>query len=150
MTSDEGKPVKIRTLCIAILVSIGFLFVACGQSPETLPGKATVAAKKKFTDQKKTVRVKHLSGEILAVNTKTKTMTVRTRDKKDVELNYDDSTVVKVDLDAVSPAEIPPGVRATVKYVDRKGKSVARGIFISTETADKKEGTPQSSCRNSA
>lgn len=149
MTSDEGKPVKIRTLCITILVSIGFLFVACGQSPETVPGKATVAVEKKSKDRKKTVRVKHLSGEILAVNTKTKTMTVRTRDK-DVELNYDDSTVVKVDLDAVSPAEIPPGIRATVKYVDRKGKSVARGIFISTETADKKEGTPHTSCRNSA
>ncbi len=142
-------PVKIRTLCYTILVSIGLLFVACGQSPETAPRKATVAAEKKSADRKKTVRVKHLSGEILAVNTQTKTMTVRTRDTY-MELNYDDSTVVKVDLDAVSPAEIPPGIRATVKYVDKKGKSVARGIFISTETADKKEGTPQSSYRNSA
>jgi hypothetical protein len=149
MTSDEGKPVKIRTLCITILVSIGLFFLACGQSPETVPRKATAAIEKKSAVQKKTVRVKHLSGDILAVNTKTKTMTVRTRDK-DVEVVYDDSTVVKVDLDAVSPAEIPPGIRATVKYVDRKGKSVARGIFISTETADKKESTPQSSYRNSA
>ena len=140
---------KFRFIFITLIISIGLLYVACGQSPEKSPKKVTAAAEKRSADQKKTVRVKHLSGEVLAVNTKTKTMTVRTRDK-DVELNYDDSTVVKVDLDAVSPADIPPGIRATVKYVDRKGKSVARGIFIPTETADKKKGTPQSSCRNSA
>jgi len=48
----------------------------------------------------------------------------------------------------VSPAEIrrDPG---HVNMSTGKGV-VARGIFISTETADKKEGTPQSSCRNSA
>jgi hypothetical protein len=37
-----------------------------------------------------------------------------------------------------------------VKYIEKKGQHVARGIFISTETAEKKEGSPQSFFRNSA
>jgi hypothetical protein len=119
------------------------------QSPEKAPKKATAAAEKKSADQKKTIRVKHLSGEVLSVNSKAKTIIVRFKDE-DVELKYDDGTIVKVDLDSVRPAAIPLGSRATVKYVERKGQYVAKGIFISTETAEKKEGTPRSSYRNSA
>jgi hypothetical protein len=37
-----------------------------------------------------------------------------------------------------------------VKYIEKKSQHVAKGIFISTETAEKKEGSPQSSFRNSA
>jgi len=141
--------VKIRFICLTILVSIGLLYVACGQYPEKAPGKAVTPVEKKASDQKKTVRVRHLSGEVLAVNSKTKTITVRFRDE-DMEVQFDDNTVVKIDLDTVKPSEIAVGTRATVKYVERKGHLVARGIFISTETAEKKEGTPQSSYRNSA
>ncbi len=140
---------KIRTLFMIAVISIGFLYVACGQSPEKATKKAGSSLEKKSADQKKTVRVKHLSGEVLAVNSKTKTITVRFKDE-DVNLKFDDNTVVKIDLDSVKPTEIPLGTRATVKYIDRKGQHVARGIFISTETAEKKEGTPQSYFRNSA
>jgi hypothetical protein len=141
--------VKIRYLFITVLISIGLLYVACGQSPEKSTKKSGSAAEKRSVEQKKTVRVKHLSGEVLAVNSKTKTITVRFKNE-DVDLNYDDSTVVKIDLDSVKPSEIPLGTRATVKYVERKGQHVARGIFISTETAEKKEGSPRSFFRNSA
>jgi ABC-type Fe3+-hydroxamate transport system substrate-binding protein len=141
--------VKIRFLILSALISIGLLFAACVQSPEKAPRKATAAAEKKSADQKKTIRVKHLSGEVLSVNSKAKTIIVRFKDE-DVELKYDDGTIVKVDLDSVRPAAIPLGSRATVKYVERKGQYVAKGIFISTETAEKKEGTPRSSYRNSA
>jgi hypothetical protein len=141
--------VKIRYLIISALITIGLLYVACGQSPEKSTNKAVNAAEKRSVEQKKTVRVKHLSGEVLAINSKTKTITVRFKDE-DVDLNYDDSTVVKIDLDSVKPSEIPLGARATVKYIERKGRHVARGIFISTETAEKKEGSPQSFFRNTA
>jgi len=145
----QGEPVKIRFLILSALISIGLLVVACGQPPEKAPGKAVTASKKKAVEQKKTVRVRHLSGEVLTVNSKTNTITVRYRDE-DLELQFDDNTVVKVDLDTVKPSEIPPGTRATVKYIEKKGQFVARGIFISTETAEKKEGAPQSFYRNSA
>jgi ABC-type Fe3+-hydroxamate transport system substrate-binding protein len=141
--------VKTRSIFLTILFSLGLFYVACGQSPEKTPGKAAASAERKSADQKKTVRIKHLAGEILAVDSKTKTIIMRSRDRE-VELIFDDSTVVKVDLDAVPPNEIPPGIRATVKYVERKGQYVAKGIFISTETAEKKESAPQSSFRNSA
>lgn len=140
---------KIRFICLTILISIGLLYVACGQYPEKAPAKAVTPVEKKASDQKKTVRVRHLSGEVLTVNSKTKTITVRFRDE-DLEVQFDDNTVVKVDLDTVKPSEIPLGTRATVKYIERKGHLVARGIFISTETAEKKEGAPQSFYRNSA
>jgi co-chaperonin GroES (HSP10) len=141
--------VKIRFLILSALISIGLLYVACGQPQEKAPGKAVAAGSKRSAEQKKAVRVRHLSGEVLAVNAKTKTITVRFKDE-DVYLTFDDSTVVKVDLDSVKPSEIPLGARATVKYIERKGQHIAKGIFISTETAEKKEGSPQSFFRNSA
>jgi len=141
--------VKIRYLFISALISIGLLYVACGQTPEKSAKKTTTAAEKRSAEQKNTVRIKHLSGEILAINAKTKTITVRFKDEN-VDLKFDNGTVVKIDLDSVKPSEIPLGARATVKYIERKGQHLAKGIFISTETAEKKEGTPQSSFRNSA
>jgi len=141
--------VKIRFLILSALISIGLLHVACGQPPEKAPGKAVTASSKRSVEQKKAVRVRHLSGEVLTVNSKTKTITVRYRDE-DLDVHFDDSTVVKIDLDTVKPSEIPPGTRATVKYIEKKGQFVAKGIFISTETAEKKEGTPQSFYRNTA
>jgi hypothetical protein len=141
--------VKIRFLILSTLISIGLLYVACGQPPEKTPGKAVTASTKRSAEQKKTVRVRHLSGEVLTVNSKTKTITVRYRDE-DLDVQFDDSTIVKIDLDTVKPSEIPPGTRATVKYIEKKGQFVAKGIFISTETAEKKEGTPQSFYRNTA
>ena len=140
---------KFRFIVLTILISIGLLYVACGQSPEKAPGKAVTPTAKKAAEQKKAIRVRHLSGEVLTVDSKTKTITVRFKDE-DLELQFDDNTVVKVDLDTVKPSEIPLGTRATVKYIERQGHLVARGIFISTETAEKKEGAPQSSYRNSA
>jgi hypothetical protein len=141
--------VKIRFLILSTLISIGLLYVACGQPQEKTPGKAVTASTKRSAEQKKTVRVRHLSGEVLTVNSKTKTITVRYRDE-DLNVQFDDSTIVKIDLDTVKPSEIPPGTRATVKYIEKKGQFVAKGIFISTETAEKKEGTPQSFYRNTA
>lgn len=140
---------QIRYFFISALISIGLLFGACVQSPEKTPKKASSSGEKKPAEQKKTVRVKHLSGEVVAVNSKTKTITVKFKDE-DVVLRYDDGTTVKVDRDTVRPSEIPLGTRATVKYIEKKGHYVAKGIFISTETAEKKESSPQSSYRNSA
>jgi hypothetical protein len=135
--------VNIRLLSLAVLLSIGLIYVACGPSTEKAPVKAASSEKKKIAEPKKTIRVKHLSGDVLAVDAKARTITVRVRDE-DMVLQFDDSTVVKIDLDAVKPHEIPPGTRATVKYVETKGKYVARGVFISTETAEKKESPPHS------
>lgn len=140
---------KIRFICLTILISIVLLYVACVQSAEKVPVKPGGTAQKQSIDQKKTVRVKHLAGEVLAVNTRTKTITVRFKDDE-VSLTFDDSTVVKIDLDSMKPAEIPLGARATVKYIERKGQQIAKGIFISTETAEKNVSSPQSFFRNSA
>jgi len=141
--------VKIRYLFISALISIGLLYVACGQAPDKSTKKAVNAAEKRSAEQKKTIRVKHLSGEVQSVNSKTNTIIVRFKDQ-DVAMKFDGGTVVKVDLETVKPAEIPPGTRATVKYVEKEGQYVAKGIFVSTRTAEKKEGPPLSSCRNSA
>jgi hypothetical protein len=146
---SDGKPVNVRLLFLAILFSIGLLCVACGPSADKTSGTPVVSEKKKPVEKNKTIRVKHLSGEVLSVNSKAKTITVRVREE-DIELQFDDLTVVKIDLDRVQPHEIPPGTRATVKYVESKGQFVARGVFISTETAEKKESPPQSSFRSSA
>jgi len=141
--------VNFRLLFLAILLSIGLLYVACGQSTDKTSVTPAASEKKKPVEKKKTIRVKHLSGEVLSVNAKAKTITLRVREEE-MELQFDDLTVVKIDLDRVQPHEIPPGTRATVKYVESKGQLVARGVFISTETAEKKEFPPQSSFRSAA
>ena len=140
---------NVRLLILSILLSICLLWVACGKSTDNVSVKTAASEKRKFVESKKTIRVRHLAGEVLSVDTKAKTITMRVRDE-DVELRFDDSTVVKIDLDAVKPGDIPPGTRATVKYVERKGHYVAKGVFISTETAEKREAPPQSSFRSSA
>ena len=140
---------KTRLIILSALISMGLLFGACGQATDTSPRKDPPAVEKKSVDRKKAVRVRHLSGEVIAVNSKTKTLTVRFKDRE-VGLRFDDNTIVKIDLDTVKPSEIPLGTRATVKYVETKGQYIVRGIFISTETAEKKEGAPQSFYRNSA
>jgi len=140
--------VNVRLFFLAILLSAGLLCAACGQPSDPSPSKPAAPEKKPHLE-KKTIRVKHLSGEVLSVNAKAKTITVRVREE-DIELKFDDLTVVKIDLDRVKPDDIPAGSRAAVKYVEIKGRPVARGVFISTETAEKKEYQPQSSLRITA
>ena len=58
---------KIRFIIPALLISVGLLYVACGPPPEKSPAKAGAAkVEKKAADKTKAVRVKHISGEILA------------------------------------------------------------------------------------
>jgi archaellum component FlaF (FlaF/FlaG flagellin family) len=108
--------VKIRYFFISALIAIGLLYVACGQSPEKPTTKPGIAAEKRSVEQRKTVRVKHLSCEVVAVNSKTKTITVKVKDEN-MDLKFDGNTVVKIDLDSVKPSEIPLGARATVNYI---------------------------------
>jgi hypothetical protein len=147
--AEARKPVNVRLLILSILLSTGLICVACGSPSDRAAVKSAASDKRKPVEPKKTIRVNHLAGEVLSVDPGAKTITVRVRNE-DVELHFDDSTVVKIDLDVVKPQEIPPGTRATVKYVERKGRYVAKGVFISTETAEKKEPSPQSSLRSSA
>ncbi|HQL91641.1 MAG TPA: hypothetical protein PLQ15_13690 [Syntrophales bacterium] len=137
-----------RFIIPVILLAIGLFCWACGQSPEKAPVKAVTDAQKPAAP-KKTIRVKHLTGEILAVDAKAKTISIRVRGE-DIRLLFDDQTVVKVDLDRVRPQEIPAGSRAAVKYVESRGQRLAKGVFISTETAEKKDSPPQSSFRITA
>ncbi len=129
---------KIRTLLISALIVIGFLYVACGQSPEKPTRKAATAAEKRSVEQKKAVRVKHLSGEVIAINSKTKTITVRFKDE-DVELKFDDGTVVKIDLDSVKPSEIPAGCPGN-REVHREKKPACRQGHFHIDGNGRKKG----------
>ena len=143
------ESVKPRSVIIILISIVGLQLSACGPPPEKAVSRpASITAEKKQLEPKKTVRTKHLSGEVLAVNTKAKTITVRSKDH-DIDLRFDDKTVVRLDLETVKPSAIPIGARATIKFIDRRGESVARGIFMSTETAEKKD-PPQSFFRTSA
>lgn len=128
--------VKIR-LIIFLLSLLCMLVAACGPPPEKSSKVSVPAVEKKTSKPKKTVVINHLSGEVLAVNAKAKTITILSRDEE-INLSFDDKTVVKLDLEAVNPTDIPLGIRATIKYLERKGEFVAQGIFISTKTAGKK------------
>lgn len=137
MFQSSLSGISVNTWLLILSVCFALLIASCGAPPDKAPQASSHAISKKAAEPRKPVRIKHLSGEVLAVNAKTKTITMLSRDKE-IDLSFDDKTVVKLDLEAVNPADIPLGIRATIKYVDKKGELVAQGIFISTETADTK------------
>ena len=101
-----------------------------------------MTGEKKAVEQKKTVRVRHLLGQVLAINAKTKTITVRFRDEA-LDVQFDDTTVVKIDLDTVKPSEIPVGTRVPVH--GSKGKaSLLPGESSSPRHTVEKIGISQS------
>ena len=79
---------KIRFLILSALISIGLLYVACRQPPEKAPVKAgrTMIEKKAAEQENGTGQAP--VGRVLTVNSKTKTITVRSKDE-DLELTFD-------------------------------------------------------------
>src|SRR5438270_2720584 len=77
--------------------------------------------------------VKTVEGQIGAVDTDTKTVTLVEGDKQ-VTFDFDERTAIVESGRAVPPAAIPQGAAASVRYTQRGGKNWARKIELLTDT----------------
>ena len=77
--------------------------------------------------------VQTVEGQIGAVDTDTKTVTLVDGDKQ-VTFDFDERTAIVESGHAVLPAKITQGASASVRYTQRGGKNWARKIELLTDT----------------
>ena len=77
--------------------------------------------------------VQTAEGQIGAVDTDTKTVTLVDGDKQ-VTFDFDERTAIVESGHSVLPAKIPQGASASVRYTQRAGKNWARKIELLTDT----------------
>jgi len=119
---------------LAIIVSIIFVLSFAGLSfaaDKAVEKKAEpVKAEKKapvVAEKKAPAKVKQVTGEVAAVDAKTKTITVKGK-KGDVVIAADDKMM----------ADIKAGDKVVVKYTEADGKNTAKSVKKAAAKAEKK------------
>jgi ribosomal protein S1 len=108
---------------IAIIVAVLFVFALTSIS---------LAAEKKAASEKP--KVKAVTGEVTAVDTKAGTITVKGK-KAEVTVTCDDKTKVKMGKEVKALADVMVGDKVTVKYTEVDGKNVAKSVAIKPAAA---------------
>jgi Cu/Ag efflux protein CusF len=72
---------------------------------------------------------KHVTGEVSAIDTAAKTLTVKEK-KGEMVLSYSDTTPVTEGKEKKSIADLKVGEKVEVTYVEKEGKNVAESIAI--------------------
>lgn len=128
---------------IAIIVSVLFVFALtslsfAAEEKKTAPAPAEKkeAAPVKAEEKKAPAKVKQVTGEVKAVDTKAMTITVTKKMKdKVVEtvVAVDDKTKIMLDKEKKTLADVKVGDKVTVKYSEADGKNIAKSVAIKTE-----------------
>ena len=121
---------------IAIFVSVLFVFAIASLSfaaekAATAPAavEKKEAAPVKAEEKKAPVKVKRISGEVVTVDAKAGTLTVKSK-KQEVSLSTDNKTVVKKGKEKKTLADVMAGDKVIVKYTEVDGKNVAKSIAV--------------------
>ncbi len=116
---------------IAIVVSVLFILSVAGLSfaaEQKAAAPADKAAPAK-AEEKAPAKIKHMTGEVVAVDAKAKTLTVKGK-KGDMAFSVDEKAVAKL-------ADVKTGDKVTVKYKEMDGKNIATSV-AGKKTAEKK------------
>jgi Cu/Ag efflux protein CusF len=125
---------------ITIIVAVLFVFALTSVSfaAEEKKAEGTMPVEKP--------KVKQVTGEVKAVDTKAKTVTVtkKMRDKAmDTVVTVDDKTKIMMDKEKKALADVKAGDKVKVKYTEIEGKNVAKSIAIQPkEAAAEKKAEP--------
>jgi microtubule-associated protein 1 len=111
---------------IAIIVSVLFVFAITSLSFAAEEKKAAPAAEKKAP-----VKVKHVTGEVTAMDAQAKTITVKGKEG-DVVIAVEDKKV----------AHIKAGDKVVVKYTEADGKNTAKSVTKATAKPAEKKAKP--------
>ena len=102
----------------------------------------TVLAQQKPAAKKapptKVPQAKIAKGEVSAVDTSARTLTLMERGKA-VTFAYDETTKITEDGRTVEPSAITTGAKATVKYTEKDGKNLATSISLTPAAARPKK-----------
>jgi ribosomal protein S1 len=120
---------------IAIVVSVLFVLSVTGLSfAADQKAAAPAKAEEKKTDEKKAPeKVNQVTGVVVAVDAKAKTLTVKGK-KSDIALSVDEKA-------AKNLAGLKVGDKVTVKYTEKDGKNVATSV-AAKKAEEKKEAAP--------
>lgn len=121
---------------IAIFVSVLFVFAIASVSfAEEKAATAPAATEKKEAapvkaeEKKPPVKVKRISGEVVAVDATAGTLTVKST-RQEVSLSTDEKTVIKKGKETKTLTDVVAGEKAIVKYKEVDGKNVAKSIAV--------------------
>ena len=129
---------KGRYLIHLLLPLILFCCVSCTPQPEKKGQPKKIAGEKPAPAKEKPLKIIHLAGETISVNTRAGKLTVRGKDG-DVDIYATEKTNILIGRDKGRLSDIAAGSKATVKYLEMGGKNIARSIFIVPETPEEKE-----------
>lgn len=110
---------------IAIIVAVLFVFALTSISFAAEKEAAPVKAEEKKAPEK----VMSVTGDVVAVDAKAMTLTVKGK-KGDVALSTNDKTTVKMGKEKKALADVKVGDKVKVKYTEVDGKNIAKSIAI--------------------
>jgi len=132
---------------LAIIVAVLFVFAITSISLAVEEKKAAPAPAEKKAEPAKPVekpKVKMVTGEVKAVDTAAKTVTVTKMVKKKAEetvVAVDAKTKIMMGKEKKALADVKVGDKVTVKYKEVEGKNVAKSVAIhEAKPMEKKAG----------
>jgi len=127
----------VAALFIFALTSISFAAEKAVPAPIEKKEAAPAKAEEKAVEKKAPAKVKQVTGEVIAVDAKANTVTVKGK-KVEVIVTCDDKTKVMMGKEKKTLADVKAGDKVTVKYKEVDGKNVAKSIAIKPAVAEKK------------
>lgn len=88
-----------------------------------------------FAQDKQRIKIKQITGDIVAYDSSIKTMTVKGK-RAEIIIILDEKTVIKEKKNLKSHSDIKVGDRVVIKYSEIEGKNIAKSIEIKQETKD--------------
>jgi Cu/Ag efflux protein CusF len=116
---------------LALIIALMFAFAVTAAFAAEAPKAGTPAEKKKDTKKKATV-----TGEVIAIDAKANTLTVKGPKKGDVALIVNDKTKITAGKDKKTLADIKSGDKVAVEYTEAD-KNTANKIDIKAASAKK-------------
>lgn len=120
---------------IAIILAVLFVFavtsisIAAEKKAAPAPMEKKEAAPVKAEEKKAPEKVMSVTGDVVAVDAKAMTLTVKGK-KGDVALSTNDKTTVKMGKEKKALADVKVGDKVKVKYTEVDGKNIAKSVAI--------------------
>jgi Cu/Ag efflux protein CusF len=122
----------------AIIIIVSLLFVLSVTGLCLAAEKATHPAMKEQSAEKAApVKIKHVWGEVTAVDSKEGTLTVKAK-KEEISLSTNDKTIIRMGKEKKTLADIKVGEKVRARYSEVDGKNLAKSIsFGAMKMAEK-------------
>jgi Cu/Ag efflux protein CusF len=119
---------------LALIISVLFVFAVttlsfAAEEKKAAPAPAPAKTAEKAVEKMAPTKVKQVTGAVVAVDAKAKTVTVKGK-KGDVTAMVDDKTKIMMGKDVKTLADVKAGDKVAVKYSEADGKMTAKSIAI--------------------